>query len=175
MAMGPLTCCMRCAEAALYNTQVLPTYHRVHHKEHQGAQWRSGTDGKAPWYAPRQLHSLRDASAMLNVPFESMKTQRETLDMCALRTVKSNSESCRFAGNNVTSNLKWDLGGRNVTAGLLKVLKFSQGRFLELGAQYSEKTQLLTLEAAGKPHKDHRLAAACVLAHRSYHSSCSVT
>lgn len=67
---------------------------------------------------------------------------------------------CSPAGNNVTSNLKWDLGGRNVTAGLLKVLKFSQGRFLELGGQYSDKTQLLTLEAAGKPHKDHRLAAA---------------
>ena len=67
---------------------------------------------------------------------------------------------CSPVGNNVTSNLKWDLGGRNVTAGLLKVLKFSQGRFLELGGQYSDKTQLLTLEAAGKPHKDHRLAAA---------------
>lgn len=67
---------------------------------------------------------------------------------------------CRIlAGNNVTSNLKWDLGGRNVIVGLLKVLKFSQGRFLELGAQYSDKTQLLTLEAAGKPHKDHKLSA----------------
>ena len=74
---------------------------------------------------------------------------------------------CCLAGNNVTSNLKWDLGGRNVTAGLLKVLKFSQGRFLELGAQYSDKTQLLTVEAAGKPHKDHRLAAAYVLPARS--------
>ena len=64
-----------------------------------------------------------------------------------------------LAGNNVTSNLKWDLGGRNVIVGLLKVLKFSQGGFLELGAQYSDKTQLLTLEAAGKPHKDHKLSA----------------
>ena len=65
-----------------------------------------------------------------------------------------------FAGNNVTSNLKWDLGGRNVILGLLKVLKFSDGRFLELGASYSDKTQLLTVEAAGKPHKEHKLAAA---------------
>lgn len=64
-----------------------------------------------------------------------------------------------LAGNNVTSNLKWDLGGRNVILGLLKVIKFSQGRSLELGAGYSDKTQLLTLEAAGRPHKDHRLAA----------------
>ena len=64
-----------------------------------------------------------------------------------------------LAGNNVTSNLKWDLGGRNVIAGLLKVINFSQGRFLELGASYSDKTQLLTLEGAGKPHKDHRLFA----------------
>ncbi len=81
---------------------------------------------------------------------------------------KPKLDSCSSAGNNVTSNLKWDLGSRNVTAGLLKVLKFSQGRFLELGAQYSDKTQLLTLEAAGKPHKDYKLYAAYVLAGRSY-------
>ena len=62
-----------------------------------------------------------------------------------------------ITGNNVTSNLKWDLGGRNIIAGLLKVIKFSQGRFLELGASYSDKTQLLMLEGAGKPHKDHKL------------------
>ena len=62
-----------------------------------------------------------------------------------------------LAGNNVTSNLKWDLGGRNIIAGLLKVIKFSQGCFLELGASYSDKTQLLLLEGAGKPHKDHKL------------------
>ncbi len=64
-----------------------------------------------------------------------------------------------LAGSNVTSNLKWDLGGRNIIAGLLKVVKLTQGRFLELGASYSDKTQLLTLEGVGKPHKDHRLFA----------------
>ena len=73
---------------------------------------------------------------------------------------KINLNTGHCAGNNVTSNLKWDLGGRNVILGLLKVLKSSDGRFLELGASYSDKTQLLTVEAAGKPHKEHKLAAA---------------
>ena len=65
------------------------------------------------------------------------------------------------AGNNFTGNLKWDLGGQHFNLGILKAVKLSQGRLIELGASLAEKTGLITLEAAAKPHKDHRLNATC--------------
>ena len=57
--------------------------------------------------------------------------------------------------------MKWDLGGRHFVLGVLKAVKLSQGRLVELGMSLAEKTQLITLEAAVKPHKDHRLNATC--------------
>jgi hypothetical protein len=47
--------------------------------------------------------------------------------------------------------------------GLIKSIKLSQGRLVELGASFADKTGHVTLEAAAKPHKDHRVAATCVL------------
>ena len=59
--------------------------------------------------------------------------------------------------------MKWDLGGRHFVLGVLKAVKLSQGRLVELGMSLAEKTQLITLEAAVKPHKDHRLNATCAI------------
>lgn len=66
------------------------------------------------------------------------------------------------AGNNFTGNLKWDLGGKNFTLGIFKGIKLAQGRLVELGTSYAEKNGIFSLEAAIKPHKDHRLTATCV-------------
>ena len=65
------------------------------------------------------------------------------------------------AGSGFTGNVKWDLGGRHFNLGVLKAVKLSQGRLVELGMALAEKTGLVTLEAAVKPHKDHRLNATC--------------
>ncbi|BDA50739.1 hypothetical protein COCOBI_16-4170 [Coccomyxa sp. Obi] len=65
-------------------------------------------------------------------------------------------------GNNFTGNLKWDLGGKNFTLGILKSIKLAQGRLVELGTSYAEKTGIFMLEGAIKPHKDHRLTATCI-------------
>jgi hypothetical protein len=67
-----------------------------------------------------------------------------------------------FAGNNFTGNLKWDLGGKSFTLGIIKGIKLAQGRLVELGTSYAEKTSIFNLEAAIKPHKDHRLTATYV-------------
>ncbi|CAL8465138.1 g4673 [Coccomyxa elongata] len=65
-------------------------------------------------------------------------------------------------GNNFTGNLKWDLGGKNFTLGIFKSIKLAQGRLVELGTSYAEKNGIFSLEAAMKPHKDHRLTATCI-------------
>ncbi|EIE20376.1 hypothetical protein COCSUDRAFT_67335 [Coccomyxa subellipsoidea C-169] len=65
-------------------------------------------------------------------------------------------------GNDFTGNLKWDLGGRAFTLGIIKSIKLAQGRLVELGTAYAEKSGVFNLEAAIKPHKDHRLTATLV-------------
>ena len=69
------------------------------------------------------------------------------------------------AGNDFTGNLKWDLGGRAFTLGIIKSIKLAQGRLVELGTAYAEKSGVFNLEAAIKPHKDHRLTATYVTFH----------
>ena len=64
-----------------------------------------------------------------------------------------------LAGSGITGNLRWDLGGQHFTLSLVKALQLAKGRFAELGASLSEKTQHVTLEGLLKPHKDHRLNA----------------
>ena len=63
------------------------------------------------------------------------------------------------AGADITGNLRWDLGARFFTLSLSKGIKLAQGKLVELGASFSEKTQHVTLEALLKPHKDHKLNA----------------
>lgn len=48
--------------------------------------------------------------------------------------------------------------------GLIKSIKLSQARMVELGTSFSDKTGHVLLEAAAKPHKDHRITATCALA-----------
>lgn len=46
--------------------------------------------------------------------------------------------------------------------GIFKSIKLAQGRLIELGTSYAERNGIFGLEAAIKPHKDHRLTATCV-------------